>query len=132
MIFYEFYEVLSHVNLVGATLQQNMIVSLAVMQLEEQFRLAWMLADNLVQLLNNQRVEIISGNIDGEPVDGALLDSRQIFDVLHLQVVEIAVAETRHTLGCDIHRRPHDKHAVPFSPVLTEEGKLASAIVILY
>ena len=87
MIFDEIDEILTHVNVVGATSQKDMIAALAVVQLEEQFCLARMLTDNLVELFHHPRVEVIGSDGDGEAVDGALLHGLKILDVLHLQVV---------------------------------------------
>lgn len=69
-------EVLAHINFLCTTAQKHMVASPLVMQLEEQLCFPGMLVDELVQFLNNLRVNVFGRDGDSDAVNGTLLDSR--------------------------------------------------------
>ena len=89
-----------------------------------------MLAYDFRQVGNNLVIERVGGQLDGDAVDGLLLDSLQQFDVRYLKLLHLGVAETRLHLSRDAHSSPLDELTVQVEPVVAEEHQLARALKV--
>ena len=131
MLLYIVYQLVLHVDQITLGAQQHMVATGRIAQLEEEFGLAGVFVDHLTQFGHHLVVEQIGRQRDGDAIDGLVLHRRQVLYVLHLQIHDVAVAETGLQLCSNVDGGTLGEHAIPPPPVLPEESQLARTVKVL-
>ena len=84
------------------------------------------------EVVGNHLIEILGIHHNGKSLHTLLLDRLQVLDITNGKVHETAVGIFLHTARRDIDRTSHGKHSAPSSPLLAEEGDIATAFIVFH
>ena len=90
-----------HVDAGPVAFHQHVVLSLRIVQAEEEFCLAGTVLEHATQLTDNLFVQQFRRHGDGDVVDGFLLDGLQEFNFLNTELLLVAVSPSLLQLAAD-------------------------------